>query len=104
MKQINFVYNFSNIELTKGMMSLLNKGLNFCPTQKPHQSDILTEFAKFSRKVKWREYWANQQGSDEEDEEWVPPVSPSKKNNRPQGTSKELEGFLLGMKGGTHRN
>ena len=94
-KGINLVFNYSNLTLTEGMTSLLNKGLNFCPAQKPKREETLCDFKYFARKIKWKEYWFGK----ETDEEWTPPIFPVQKSNLPRNTSKEVEGFLSGIKG-----
>ena len=54
-KIINLIYNFSSVELTKPMESLLNKGLNFCPSSSGvNLTQVLADLYQMERKMAWR--------------------------------------------------
>jgi hypothetical protein len=46
---VNIVYNFSSLELSEAASSLLNKGLNFCPTPKAINTTQLYVYADLFR-------------------------------------------------------
>ena len=57
-QKLNILFNYSNIELTKDMEAVLNRGLNFCVLPlKLDITQILVEFRQFERTVVWQEYW-----------------------------------------------
>ena len=64
------VFNYSKIELTDSMESLLNKGLNYAIVpDKVDLNDLLTNFNRFKRTMLWIEYWANSGNVAAEDDE-----------------------------------
>ena len=77
---ISVVFNYSSLELTKPMLTLLNRGLNF--VVKPlsvELSKVLTDFKKFERKLIWREFF-----HDKDNDEYIPPVFKEEKTNLPR--------------------
>ena len=57
-KKINLVYNFSSLELTEDMISLLNKGLNFCPNpDKVNLSQLFADGFQMHRKMAWKHHF-----------------------------------------------
>ena len=57
MKATETIYNISSTKLIESEMSLLNKGLNFCPaTKKPNKEKLLEDLHFFCRKFKLKEY------------------------------------------------
>ena len=74
------------------MMNLLNRGLNFAV--KPSSinlSNILTDFKKFERKIKWQEFFSGQENPD-----YTPPIFKQEKTNLPRNhpTPRPLKLFL----------
>ena len=64
-KKINLVHNFSSIELSEAALSVLNKGLNFCPAQKGvNYTQFLADLFRVERKMAWAHHF-----KDEEKEE-----------------------------------
>ena len=54
----DIIQNLSNIELTSAEQSILEKGLNFCPTTKsPNKTKLLDDLYFFCRKLKLKEYF-----------------------------------------------
>ena len=59
------------------MTKILNRGLNFCITPlKLNITDILVEYPKFERKMKWKEFWSEQ---DQTDINYKPELFPKEK-------------------------
>ena len=78
-QKVSVVFNYSSIELTPAMETLLNRGLNFAITPlKLNLSQVLCDFQKFERTIIWQEYWANQPQS-----EYVAPIFKKQKTNYP---------------------
>ena len=50
-KKINLVHNFSSIQLSEAAISLLNKGLKFCPAQKGvNYTQLLADLFRLEKK------------------------------------------------------
>jgi hypothetical protein len=95
-QKINLIYNFSSIALTRDMEKVLNRGLNFCVTPPAlNLTDILVDYKKFERKMKWKEFFHDQ----ESNEEYIPPIFKKEKTNMPKSSSSELTAFIAGVKG-----
>ena len=89
------MYNYSELELTGSMISLLNRGLNFCVTpDEVNVTELLAGVRKFERKMKWKEKWADGEENEEAYEEWKNRLFKKEKFNMPTGTSKGLSNFL----------
>ena len=90
-RPLSVVFNYSSFELSDAMISLLNRGLNFCV--KPlgvDLSKLLTDFKKFERKMLWKEFF-----SGEEQNDYQPPLFKTEKTNLPkQKPPKGLDKFL----------
>lgn len=91
------MFNYSRTTLTPEMIKLLEQGLNF--TILPLKLDltqVLVEYKRFERKILWQEFFHNTQP----EEAYVPPISKSKKTNRPKKhkTPNELKNFLGAVK------
>ena len=96
-QRFNAVFNYSNIELTPAMESVLNKGLNFVVL--PPKLDLtqtLVEHKRFERTMTWIEYFHNQENS----EPAKPVIFKTKKHNLPKNhkTPKHLKGFFAATK------
>ena len=78
---ISMVYNFSSITLTPEMESVLNRGMNFCPTpDKLDFTQVLADHNRFARTMFWTEFWANVT----DPPEWNPGIFRKKKTNLPK--------------------
>ena len=54
----SLVTNYSDISLTKDMISLLNRGLNFAITPKSvNTTKVIAGFEKLGRSMKWTEHF-----------------------------------------------
>jgi hypothetical protein len=96
-KTVSAIYNQSSITLTKPMESLLNRGLNFCVT--PHninRTEILVDYRKFERSMKWREFFSDQEKEDQNNPK--PEMFKTEKTNLPPKSSQTLQNFLTGIK------
>ena len=57
-KKINLIHNFSSLTLSEQAKSLLNKGLNFCPTPKSvNTTQLLADMYRMERKFSWRHFY-----------------------------------------------
>ena len=77
-KSLNsLVTNYSNIELTKDMSNLLNRGLNFAVTPKSvNTTDIHAGFQKLGRSMRWRETLYKEDDIDNSASEPLPAKQP----------------------------
>ena len=67
------------------MIKILNRGINFCITPlKLNITEILVDYRKFERKMKWKEFWSEQ---DQTDNNFKPELFPKEKSNLPPKTS-----------------
>ena len=58
MKTSDTTCNISSTKLSESEISLLNKGLNFCPsTKQPNKEQLLDDLYFFCRKLKLKEYF-----------------------------------------------
>ena len=58
MKTTDTICNISSTKLSESEISLLNKGLNFCPsTKEPNKEQLLDGLYFFCRKLKLKEYF-----------------------------------------------
>ena len=58
MKTTDTICNISSTKLRESEISLLNKGLNFCPsTKEPNKEQLLEDLYVFCRKLKLKEYF-----------------------------------------------
>ena len=77
----NAVLNLSSVELSDTEVSLLSKGLTFCPTpREPNDREIREDTRKFFRRLRVREYWSRKPqnlSSDESDDSDDQTVSPT---------------------------
>ena len=95
-KNISVIYDFSTIQLTEGMTKILNRGLNFCITPlKLNITEILVDYRKFERKMRWKEFWSEE---DQTVKSYRPEIFPKEKYNLPPSTSKNLKTFITGVK------
>lgn len=93
---ISVIYDYSTIQMTEGMNKILNRGLNFCINPlKLNITEILVDYRKFERKMKWKEFWSDQ---DQTDNNYKPELFPKEKSNLPPKTSKNLKTFITGVK------
>ena len=78
METITSVYNYSDLTLTEGMTRILNRGLNFCITPiSLNITEVLVDYRKFERKMKWKDFFADQ--AEEENKEWKQAIFPKEK-------------------------
>ena len=69
----NTVVNLSSIQLSPAEISLLSKGLTFCP--KPPRLDrfqLKQDFAQFSRRLRLKEYFYNSSDDSEDEGDYTP--------------------------------
>jgi hypothetical protein len=67
-EQISAVYNNSSLHLTPAMESILNRGLNFCVIPLTlNITNVLVDYRKFERSIKWKEFFANQNDDTDSD-------------------------------------
>ena len=95
--QKSIVFNYSSIQLTTDMDSLLNKGLNFCILPlKLDMTQVFTDFRKFERSMIWHEFWFGREEVTNKEE----PIFFKQKTNMPKGhsTPEELKVFLSSVK------
>ena len=95
-QKVSVVFNYSSLDLTEPMTNLLNRGLNFSITpQFLNLSQVLVDFTKFERKIRWKEFFA---GSDQK--EYIPPLFKKEKTNLPRNhkTPENLKMFIHGVK------
>ena len=58
MKTTDTICNISSTKLSESEISLLNKGLNFCPsTKEPNKEQLLDDLYFFCQKLKLKEYF-----------------------------------------------
>ena len=58
MKTTDTICNISSTKLSESEISLLNKGLNFCPsTKEPNKEQLLDDLYFFCRKLNLKEYF-----------------------------------------------
>ena len=96
-KKLNVVFNYSGIELSQDMENLLNRGLSFAITPLSlNLSQVLVDFSKFERKLRWREFFATQ----EDDHEYQPSIFRKEKTNLPRNHKppEELKMFCHAVK------
>ena len=80
-QQISVVFNYSDIELTKDMEDLLNRGLNFSIlSKKLDNTQLQADYKRFERSVIWQEYFFNY----EEDVDFEQQIFKSQKTNLPK--------------------
>ena len=54
----NLIFNYSKINLTNAMRSILNKGINFAILPKKLDlTQIMVDYKRFQRSMIWIEYW-----------------------------------------------
>ena len=52
--------NLSNVSLSEAQLSLLSKGLKFCPTPgEPNMGDLRRDLDSFHRKLRWKSFFEN---------------------------------------------
>ena len=92
-------YNYSTLVLTQAMERVLNRGLKFCITPlKLNVTEILVDIRKFERKLRWREFFADE-NSNNPNKEWEPTVFPNKKFTAPTKPSSRSLNILLKLIG-----
>ncbi|XP_033095942.1 uncharacterized protein LOC117100386, partial [Anneissia japonica] len=60
-KKLNQFVNLSNHSLTQGEQSILNKGLSYCPSQKPDPVNLCSDFHMFTRRIQLKEFFQDKQ-------------------------------------------
>jgi hypothetical protein len=81
-EQITAIYNHSNLTLTEAMKKILNRGLNFCVSPLTlNITNILVEYRKYERTVKWVEFFADKDTESDSDTEsnWKKEIFPQEK-------------------------
>ena len=98
-QNITVVFNYSKVQLTEAMESVLNRGLKFCILPlKLDVTQIPTDFRRFERTMVWKEFW---HGRDTEDTQIrKPPIFKKKKNNFPKNynSPQDLNNYLAAVK------
>jgi hypothetical protein len=98
-EQISPIYNHSKLTLSEGMKSILNRGLNFCVTPlKLNITEVLVDYRKYERKIKWVEFFNNQEEDDTQEEFKNQEIFPKEKSNLPPNTSAAVKTFLTSVK------
>ena len=95
-QKISIVFNYSRIVLTDAMVSVLNRGLNFCILpMKLDITQVLVDWKQFERSMIWTEFWYGK-----EKVETKTKVFKNKKNNLPKNhrTPEELKVYLEAAK------
>ena len=78
-QRVSVIFNYSSINLTKDMESLLNRGLNYSVLpEKLNLTQVLVDFKRFERTMLWTEFW-----SGKPKEEYKPPLFKKQKTNLP---------------------
>jgi hypothetical protein len=98
---ISAVYNHSSLNLTEAMTKILNRGLNFCVTPLTlNLTEVLVDYRKYERKVKWVEFFSDQNEDNDPDTEieWKPEIFRKEKSNLPPNTSNAVKTFLNSVK------
>jgi hypothetical protein len=91
------IYNYSDLTLTEAMTNLLNRGLNFCINPlKLNLTEILVDYRKFDRKLRWKEFFAEKEELQIND--WTPDIFPKEKTNVPNKNSKGPNNFINGIR------
>ena len=91
---INQVYNLSSVPLSKAILSLLNKGLGYCPTPKGiNDTQIVADFTRLERSMAWFYIFGeiNSQ-NDSEEKEFI--FEKEVKTNLPKVFPKEITEFI----------
>ena len=61
-QKLSIVFNYSKIQLTEAMESILNKGLNFSILPKNIDiTQVMVDFNMFKRRMLWQEYFYNEE-------------------------------------------
>ena len=97
-EKINVIFNYSNVELTPFMLSVLNRGLNFSVLPKNLDlTQVLTELKRFERTMVWKEFW---NGQEKEENDLTKHIFKVKKTNFPKNYQipQELKTFLAAIK------
>ena len=83
------------------MKTILNRGLNFCVSPLTlNITNILVEYRKYERTVKWVEFFADKDTESEFDTEssWKKEIFPKEKSNVPPNSSTAVKTFLNSVK------
>ena len=98
--KINMVFNFSTLKLSKDAQSLLNKGLNFCPTpDKINTTQISADLFRMDRKFGWKHFYHGvEQDTTEETSKSQFPFGINKKTNMPPNPPFEIKQMVNNVK------
>ena len=83
------------------MKKILNRGLNFCVTPLTlNVTNVLVDYRKYERSVKWVEFFADKDTEDNSDKEntWKKDIFPKEKSNLPPNSSIAVKTFLSSVK------
>jgi hypothetical protein len=83
------------------METVLNRGLNFCITPLTlNVTEILVDYRKYKRKVKWVKFFSNQDENNKQDTNAEQPqeLFTKEKANLPPNTSTAVKTFLSSVK------
>jgi hypothetical protein len=81
------------------MKTILNRGLNFCVTPlKLNITEVLVDYRKYERKIKWVEFFSNQEDDDTQEVPKNPAIFQKEKSNLPPNTSTAVKTFLNSVK------
>jgi hypothetical protein len=83
------------------MKKVLNRGLNFCVLPLTlNITNVLVEYRKYERSVKWVEFFADKDTENDSDTEtmWKKEIFPKEKSNLPPNSSSAVKTFLNSVK------
>ena len=96
-QQVNVIFNYSKVQLTKDMEMVLNRGQHFAIHPiKLDLTHVLTDFKRFERTMIWQEFWHGRDDSNTQKKT----IFKQKKSNLPKNYSSpnNLKTFLAGVK------
>ena len=98
------VVNLSNVSLSEAQLSLLSKGLKFCPTPgEPNMGDLRRDLDAFHRKLRWKSFFDNKDKDPTDGTTYRPPANAPFRDQKfkhpstaePQPGPAALEAFAL---------
>ena len=113
-RNLDLIHNFSSINLSSDMISLLNKGPGFVPVEKSlNITQTMADISRYDRRMKWHEYFSHEEQENiqkdlnvsfvttdfEEDKESIQSIFKSEKCNLPKSkVPQSLSTFLAAVK------
>lgn len=97
-EDINLIYNFSSLELSDSSKSLLNKGLNFCPTPNGvNTTSLYADMFRMERKFAWKHFFKTNEYSSGVERKF-PFSTKNQKTNLPKDYPGEIKEFVSSVK------